>query len=271
MPARVIRSEINSSESLSQVSLEADLTFRSLLVAVDDYGRIDGRIPVLKGLLFPLRPSVTPKRIEGWLAELAALDDPPILIYHVDGRCFIQLTGWETHRGKSNRAATSKYPAPDSGRSAEIRENPGNPPVGMESGVWSRGTGNEGREGSPGDPGESPSAPPASPATTVSKANGKSRRTLVPKPEAFPPESLARLKAWGDKHGFGKSVLNAGLEAFREWVPVKPPYSRPIETWEGAFKKITRDCVADGKVSGDSKPKGLAYAEWTGHGDEVAR
>jgi len=119
-----------------------------------------------------------------------------------------------------------------------------------------------------------PPAPPASPATPVSKSNGKSRRILIPKPDLFPGDSMDRLRVWGDKHGFGQRVLNAGLEVFREWVPVKPPYLRPIETWEGAFKKITRDGVADGKIklTGDAaKPKGLAYAEWTGHGDEVAR
>ena len=115
---------------------------------------------------------------------------------------------------------------------------------------------------------------PASPATPASKSNGKSRRILIPKPDLFPGDSMDRLRAWGDKHGFGQRVLNAGLEVFREWVPVKPPYLRPIETWEGAFKKITRDGVADDKIklTGDAaKPKGLAYAEWTGHGDEVAR
>jgi len=43
MPSRVVRGDINASDSLSRVSLEADLTFRALLVAVDDYGRLDAR------------------------------------------------------------------------------------------------------------------------------------------------------------------------------------------------------------------------------------
>jgi hypothetical protein len=55
VPSRVIRGEINSSDSLSRVSLGADLTFRALIVAVDDYGRIDARPAMLKAALFPVR------------------------------------------------------------------------------------------------------------------------------------------------------------------------------------------------------------------------
>ena len=104
MPARVIRGEINASDSLARVSMPADLTFRALIVAADDWGRLDGRLPVLRGMLFPLRQEVTDRKLDGWLDELAAGPDAPIVRYVVDGRPFIALMGWEKHRGKAKRA-----------------------------------------------------------------------------------------------------------------------------------------------------------------------
>ena len=69
MPSRVIRGEINSSRSLSRVSLEADLTFRALIVAVDDYGRCDADPLMLKALLYPRREEVTAKKARAWVDE----------------------------------------------------------------------------------------------------------------------------------------------------------------------------------------------------------
>lgn len=167
MPARIVRGEINASESLSRVSMLADLTFRALIVACDDWGRIDGRLPVLRGLIFPLRPEVTDRKLDGWLNELAAGPDAPIIRYVVDGRAYIALSGWEKHRGKSNRAASSKCPEPGSGRSAEI---PGDPPVCIGYGV-------EGNESTP-ESGGPPSA---------SKPGRSARRRVDPRAEAAWP------------------------------------------------------------------------------------
>ncbi len=162
MPSRVIRGEINDSESLSLVSMEADLTFRALLVAVDDYGRLDARPAKLKAALYPVRAAVTAEVVIAWVEELAAIEDPPLVLYEVAGRPYLQLTGWETHRGKGRRAKESRYPPHtprpenDGGASADIRgssrtsaETPGDPPVGSGSGDEGRGTRDEGRKPPP--------------------------------------------------------------------------------------------------------------------------
>jgi len=124
MPARVIRGEINSSRSLSRVSLEADLTFRALLVAVDDYGRIDADPIMLRVALFPRRPTITEDQIETWVAELAA--QHCVVVYEVDGGRYLALTKWEKYRGKTNRAKESKCP-PVPRKAADLRESPGDP------------------------------------------------------------------------------------------------------------------------------------------------
>lgn len=143
MPSRVIRGEIVSSDSLSKVSMFADLTFRSLIVACDDFGRIDGRLPILKAALFPLRDEVTLKKLDAWLDELAAGPDAPIIRYIVDGRPFIALTGWEKHRGKGRRGSVSKCPEPLPRKSEEMHADP---PGNREAGDENRETGDGKRE-----------------------------------------------------------------------------------------------------------------------------
>lgn len=110
MPARVIRSEIVTSRSLSRVSLEADLTFRNLLLVVDDFGRCDARLPVLRAALYASRPTVTEQHLAGWLDELER--EGCIERYESKGDAYLWLPKWETHRGKSKRADRSKLPDP---------------------------------------------------------------------------------------------------------------------------------------------------------------
>lgn len=192
MPARVVRGEINSSDSLSRVSLPADLTFRALLVAVDDFGRIDGRLPVLRGLLFPLRSEVTEAKLDRWLDELAAGPDPLVIRYEVEGRAFLALTGWEKHRGKTKRAASSRCPEPPPRKSADPREIPGDPPE-------SRSREKESREGIERDP------------------RGRPRRSVCVCPERLSDEERERGRAWAAANGFSEGELAYAWARLRDW------------------------------------------------------
>lgn len=237
MPARVIREEINRSESLARVSRDADLTFRSLIVACDDYGRIDGRLTILRAVLFPLRKDVTEAKLEAWLIELASGLDAPIVRYQSGSRPFISLSGWEKHRGKSRRSKSSKCPEPPSGKLREILENPGDPPGSRESGVESRESG----ESSP------PTAPPASLKSSPEAKN--------PKPNSFTGEARERIQAWAAEHGHDSSILNQGLERFREWKPLKNKL-RDQDQWVAAFMRIVREGVDEGKIVSKVKTAG---------------
>lgn len=173
MPSRVIRGEINSSESLSRVSPEAELTFRALLTAVDDYGRLDARAEILKAQLFPMRAAFTPSKILGWVRELDA-EGCVRLYYGPDGRPYLQLTGWEKHRGTSKRAKESKYPEfQESGNSPEI---PGDPSESRESGVGNRESRVESR-------GESARGGPAARAAATPPVGFELRSDPEPKPK----------------------------------------------------------------------------------------
>lgn len=195
MPSRVIRADINSSDSLSKVSMQAELTFDRLILAVDDFGRLDARPQVLKAQLFPLRDEVKPKDVVKWVYELSALDDAPVRLYEVGGRPYLVLTGWEKHRGKGRRATESKYPTPPEampktasaeilGKAMQSSEKQCNPPEG-------RGTRSEKREA--GDEGVAVQAP-TTPEWSDQIASRLWGLVEANVPGARKPRSLA---AWG--------------------------------------------------------------------------
>lgn len=147
MPSRVMRGDFLGSESMSRVSEAAELMFAKLILACDDFGRLDARPLMLRSTLFPMRPSVTVDDIVARLAELTEGEDPPVALYVVGNRPYLFLPGWEKHRGKSTRAAKSKCPDPPAENelrpSPDILGNLDSPPVGRESRVERRGAGND--------------------------------------------------------------------------------------------------------------------------------
>lgn len=121
MPSRVIRGEINCSRSLARVSLLADLTFRALIVSVDDFGRCEADPLMLKAELFPRRPDVHPEHIAVWVEELCA--EGCVRRYEVDGVAYLELPSWEKHRSNQKRGNSSKFPDPPKA-SLDPRESP---------------------------------------------------------------------------------------------------------------------------------------------------
>ena len=240
MPARVIRGEINESDSLCRVSMAADLTFRALIVSVDDYGRMDARPAKLKAALFPMRGDVTAEMVAHWVAELAALAGAPVQLYEVAGLPFLCLTGWERHRGKSRRAKVSRCPdpphvetptpSPEAGDIEHPRrsENPPDFPLGVGSGSRKR----ESRVGV--GKGESPSAPSddgkiiASAFAVMLKAHVKHAR--IP----------ANLDAWA-------RVFDLMLRGTKEVDPISRDDIRKVVSW------VVRDDFEQNNVQSPTK------------------
>jgi hypothetical protein len=143
MPSRVIRGEILTSDSLSRVSRDAESLFWRLIIAADDFGRLDGRLGVLRAAAWPARDDVTAEQIGRWLDELAGCDPDgggPVIRYAVQGRPYLQLRNWEQHRAASKRAAKSRFPAQDSPGAqvipADPRGSPGAPEDPHPSDDW---------------------------------------------------------------------------------------------------------------------------------------
>jgi hypothetical protein len=109
MPVRLLREGINDSEAVNALTFPAEVFYRRLMSAVDDFGRFDGRPAVLRSRLYPLKiDTVREADITRWIAECekAGL----IALYAVNSKPYILF-------GKlgSPRAKESKFPEPPPG------------------------------------------------------------------------------------------------------------------------------------------------------------
>ena len=109
MPNRIIKESICVSESIDSLNWFEEVLFYRLIVNCDDFGRFDGRVPVVKNRLFPLKDNVTAKAVEGGINKLASIG--LVRMYECDGKPYLYLPTWNDHQ--SVRAKRSKYPAPD--------------------------------------------------------------------------------------------------------------------------------------------------------------
>lgn len=105
MPQRFLRPGITTSDAWNSVSWQAQSLYIRILTLVDDYGRYDGRLPIIHAHCFALRPDITLQETAGFRSELQTLD--LIKIYEVEGKEYLQMSKWqERARGPS------KYPDP---------------------------------------------------------------------------------------------------------------------------------------------------------------
>jgi hypothetical protein len=108
MPSRVIRGEILSSRSLARVSRDAANLFMRLTLAVDEFGRMDGRWRVIHGEVYGDRDDTSVADVERWVGELVA--EGCVDRYEAGRDPVLRLPSTEKHRAKRNRAGESKYP-----------------------------------------------------------------------------------------------------------------------------------------------------------------
>ena len=108
MPNRILKESIRYSEKLNGLTDWQYRVWVSLVTYVDDYGRGDARVPVIRGAVFPLRESVTNRDVEEALQALAAAGC--IRLYEAEGCPYLCFPEWEKHQNVRNKR--SRYPAP---------------------------------------------------------------------------------------------------------------------------------------------------------------
>jgi hypothetical protein len=117
MPNRILKESITTSDTIDSLSWEEEVFFYRLIVACDDYGRMDARPAVLRARCFPLRLArVTDKQAQKWLLSLAK--NGIVQLYMVEGRPYLQMLAWERHQRIRNHQA--KYPAADCGELLQV-------------------------------------------------------------------------------------------------------------------------------------------------------
>lgn len=87
------------------------LLFTWLIPFTDDYGRFHADPHLLKGFIFPLEDTITPKHIEKMLAELDKRK--LIVLYDDDGSSYLEIRNFEKFQTfRSDRKRQADFPAP---------------------------------------------------------------------------------------------------------------------------------------------------------------
>lgn len=133
MPAgRFISKSIAVNKQLRKVSLEADYLFERCIPHLDREGRLEGDPEVVRAAVCPLRPEMTPEKVEEALLELHHME--LVIWYEVEGEKYLAFPGFKNHQTgmKFDREAPSRIPNPPRGKvksgggPAEVRTNSAN-------------------------------------------------------------------------------------------------------------------------------------------------
>lgn len=107
MPNRILREGILSSERVNALDWEAEVFYRRLMSAVDDYGRYTAHPALLRAALYPLKlETVDTERIARLLEAVRAAG--LVHIYKVAGKPFLELLDFRQRM----RSRESKFPEP---------------------------------------------------------------------------------------------------------------------------------------------------------------
>lgn len=107
---RSIKPEFWTSEQVMECSMVARLLFIGLWNFADDLGRLSFAPKTIKAQIFP-SDDVSSDDVRRMIDELST--NGLVLIYEVDGKDYIQITGWQ-HQ-KIDRPQPGKYPSPVNG------------------------------------------------------------------------------------------------------------------------------------------------------------
>lgn len=119
MSNRILKESICTSDTINALSLFDEVVFYRLIVNCDDYGRFDGRAPIIKSRLFPLKSDLSEREIESAVERLSKAG--LLILYKSGGKPYIQLVTWDRHQ--QIRAKRSKYPPPESACSQMISDD----------------------------------------------------------------------------------------------------------------------------------------------------
>lgn len=110
MPNRIIKESICTSDTIDELSWFEEVLFYRLLTYVDDYGRGDGRVKVIKGKVFPLK-DLSLEEVSEAMKKLSKVG--LIQKYKVNEHPYIQMTTWKNHQNIRNKK--SKFPPIEDG------------------------------------------------------------------------------------------------------------------------------------------------------------
>ena len=123
---RSIKPEVRRSRTVTSWPRDVRLTWVFLWCYLDDAGRGEDDMGLIKAECFPRDKDVTEAKLDGWLWVIADSQQPPLCRYTVDGLDFLHATKWEHQR--INRPSPSKLPPcprHEGGVSGHVRNSDG--------------------------------------------------------------------------------------------------------------------------------------------------
>lgn len=234
MPNRILKESIRYSEKLNGLTDWQYRVWVSLVTYVDDYGRGDARVPVIRGAVFPLRESVTNRDVEEALQALTAAGC--IRLYEAEGCPYLCFPEWEKHQNVRNKR--SRYPAPPEEEEgvclspqasacncAQVSANA--PVIQSESLSESLSESENESESGEGRPEARPADGPASPAASRAEPSKPARFSPPTQKdvEAYCKEAglavdAARFMAYYESNGWrvGRNPMHCWQAAARSWA-----------------------------------------------------
>lgn len=106
MPNRVIREGFLDSEKINKLSDKEQLFFIRLILIVDDYGRFDARLELLKSKCYPVT-EIGLTDVSNMLSKLK--NDKLIILYSVKGKRYLEILIYNQRL----RQKKEKFPGPD--------------------------------------------------------------------------------------------------------------------------------------------------------------
>ncbi len=116
---RYFSQEFRRSPTIRAWPRDVRLTFGNLILAVDDEGRIEYDLHLLKAELFPSDTDVTPRRLDGWVTVLLQVVPgdadglPALCSYQVDGRDYLHAVKWHGYQNLSHPTPSKLPPCPE--------------------------------------------------------------------------------------------------------------------------------------------------------------
>lgn len=109
MPSRYIREDYLTSEHVDALDVHSERFFFRLFLVVDDFGRTDANLKILRSKCYPLKEDVRTTDISRFLdtVEKAGL----IHLYTVAGKQYLEILRFNQSRANC-RSAKSKFPDP---------------------------------------------------------------------------------------------------------------------------------------------------------------
>lgn len=236
MPNRILREGINSSRAVAALSEQAEILYRRLMSVVDDYGRFEADIDLIRAKCFPLQlERWSTVKVQRAFAELG--ESPLVTVYHGAGKHLFQMNNFGQRVQSKPR-----YPAPE-----DCIENKGEPSSTVDH----------------GEPRESTAQ-----SETYSETKTKSKAgtvAVMPRRFARGPMPAEWIQEAMQKFGMTEAAARFEYDKFTDYWCARGDKGAIKTDWLATWRNWLRKCDGGYPPRGTIQPGMLPLSELPGH------